>query len=171
MGKTVVLAIFPDEIAADDSVESLKAWDKADDDVKLNAIGVLVLGDNGKVKTHKLVERSVGKGAGIGLLLAVVAPPTLLAGAIGGGVLGAFHHKGLGLNGADRERLADSLRDGKAAVGVLVKRGPGERRGRQAQRARRRHRDLRGRRTRSSPRPRRPSFRRSRKSRPRPVTT
>jgi len=119
--KTVVLAYFQDEIAADDAAEALKEWDKADDDIKLNAIGVLVLGDNGKIKTHKMGKRSVGKGAGIGLLLAVIAPPTLIAGAIGGGILGAFHHKGLGLSGADRDRLAAELEGGKAAVGVLVR--------------------------------------------------
>ena len=118
--KTVVLAFFKDEAAADDAVESLKAWDKADDDIKLNAIGVLVLDDKGKIKTHKLGKRSVGKGAGIGLVLAVIAPPTLLAGVIGGGLLGAFHHKGLGLKAEDRDRIAAELSGGKAAVGVLV---------------------------------------------------
>ena len=121
-GKTVVLAFFKDEWAADDAVESLKDWDKADSDIKLNAIGVLALDDNGKIKTHKLGRRNVGKGAGIGLLLAVIAPPTLLAGAIGGGLLGAFHHKGLGLKGADRDRIAAQLSGGQAAVGVLVAR-------------------------------------------------
>ena len=119
-GKSVVLAFFQDEAAADDAVESLKAWDKAAADIKLNAIGVLVLDDKGKLKTHKLGKRSVGKGAGIGLLLAVIAPPTLLAGVIGGGLLGAFHHKGLGLKAADRDRIAAQLSGGKAAVGVLV---------------------------------------------------
>jgi predicted flap endonuclease-1-like 5' DNA nuclease len=118
--KTVVLAFFKDEVAADDAVESLKAWDKADADIKLNAIGVLVLDDKGKLKVHKLGKRSIGKGAGIGLVLAVIAPPTLLAGVIGGGLLGAFHHKGLGLNAADRDRIAADLAGGKAAVGVLV---------------------------------------------------
>jgi predicted flap endonuclease-1-like 5' DNA nuclease len=121
-GKTVVLAFFKDEWAADDAVESLKDWDKADSDIKLNAIGVLALDDNGKIKTHKLGRRNVGKGAGIGLLLAVIAPPTLLAGAIGGGLLGAFHHKGLGLKAADRDRIAAQLSGGQAAVGVLVAR-------------------------------------------------
>jgi predicted flap endonuclease-1-like 5' DNA nuclease len=119
--KTIVLAYFPNEIAADDAAEALKEWDKADDDIKLNAVGVLVLDDNGKVKTHKMGKRSVGKGAGIGLLLAAIAPPTLIAGAIGGGVLGAFHHKDLGLGGADRDRLATELTGGKAGVGVLVR--------------------------------------------------
>ena len=118
--KQVVLAVFKDEAAADAAVESLKAWDKADDDIKANAIGVLVLDDKGKVKTHKLGKRSTGKGAGIGLVLAVIAPPTLVAGVLGGGVLGALHHKGLGLKGEDRDRIAAELTDGKAAVGVLA---------------------------------------------------
>ncbi len=118
--KQVVLAIFPDEAAADAAVASLKSWDKANDDIKLNAIGVLVLDKKGKVKTHKLGRRSVGKGAGIGVILAVFVPPSLLAGAIAGGVLGALHHKNLGLEGNDRDRLAADLANGKAAVGVLV---------------------------------------------------
>jgi len=118
--KQVVLAIFKDEAAADSAVEALKAWDKADDDVKLNALGVLVLDDKGKIKTHKLGRRSVGKGAGIGVVLALLAPVTLLGGAIGGGVLGALHHKGLGMSDADRDRLAADLKGGKAAVGVLA---------------------------------------------------
>ena len=118
---TVVLGFFQSEAEADDAVEQMKEWDKWEDDVKLNAIGVLALDANGKIKTHKLGKRSVGKGAGIGLLLAIVAPPTLLAGVIGGGVLGALHHKGLGLKGADREKIAAHLAGGRAAVGILVK--------------------------------------------------
>ena len=118
--KQVVLAIFPDEAAADAAVTSLKSWDKADGDIKLNAIGVLVLDKKGKVKTHKLGRRSVGKGAGIGVILAVFVPPSLLAGAVAGGVLGALHHKNLGLGGNDRDRLTAELANGKAAVGVLV---------------------------------------------------
>jgi len=118
--RTVVLAFFRDEADADDAVEQMKAWDKWDDEVKLSAIGVLALDDKGKLKSHKLGKRSVGKGAGIGLVLAVIAPPTLLAGVIGGGILGAFHHKGLGMKGADRDRIAAQLQGGRAAVGVLV---------------------------------------------------
>ena len=118
--KQVVLAIFKDEAAADAAVEALKQWDKADDDIKLNAIGVLVLDDNGKVKTHKLGKRSTAKGAGIGLVLAVIAPVSLVGGVIGGGVLGALHHKGLGIKAEARDGLAADLSDGKAAVGVLA---------------------------------------------------
>lgn len=119
--KQVVLAIFPDEAAADAAVQSLKEWDKNNNlDIGLTSIGVLVLDESGKIKTHKLGSRSAAKGAGIGLVLAVIAPPTLLAGIIGGGILGHFHHKGLGMDAADRDRIASELKDGKAAVGVLV---------------------------------------------------
>jgi uncharacterized membrane protein len=118
--KQVVLAIFDNEEAADAAVAALKDWDKADDDIKLNALGVLVLDDKGKIKTHKLGKRSTGIGAGIGVVLAIIAPPSLLAGALGGGVLGALHKKGLGMDADDRDRLATQLADGKAAVGVLA---------------------------------------------------
>src|SRR6476659_10386517 len=118
--KQVVLAIFPDEAAADTAAQSLKDWDKLDDEVKLNAIGVLVLDENGKVKTQKLGRRSWGKGAGIGVVLAALTPPTLLAGALAGGVLGALHHKGLGIDSDERDQISGALQNGRAAVGALV---------------------------------------------------
>ncbi len=112
--------VFADEAAADAAVDALKAWDLATDDITLGAVGVLVVDDNGQIKEHKLGARSGGKGAGIGLVLAVIAPPTLLAGLAGGGLIGHFHHKGLGLSQDDRDRITADLAGGKAAVGVLV---------------------------------------------------
>ena len=116
----LVLGIFADEAAADAAVESLKSWDQVSDEVKLGAIGVLVVDEDGQIKEHKLGARSTKKGAGIGVVLAVVAPPTLLVGLVGGGLLGRFHHKGLGLTQEDRERIRAALGAGKAAVGVLA---------------------------------------------------
>ena len=107
--KQVVVAIFPDEAQADTAAQSLKDWDKLDDDVKLNAIGVLVLDEKGKIKTQKIGRRSWGKGAGIGVVLAALTPPGLLAGALAGGVLGSLHHKGLGVDSAERDQIADAL--------------------------------------------------------------
>ncbi len=117
--KHVVLAIFPDEAAADTAVEALKAWSKSEDE-KIDAIGVLCLDEQGHVKDHKLGKATVGKGAGIGLALAMLTPVGLAAGLVAGGVLGALHKKGLGLTDDNRDQLAASLKDGKAAVGVLV---------------------------------------------------
>jgi uncharacterized membrane protein len=120
MGKQVLVAIFPDEAEADTVAQGLKEWDRLDDEVKLNAIGVLVLDDDGMIKTHKLGRRSWGKGAGIGLVLAALTPPTLLAGALAGTVVGSLHHKGLGIDSAERDEIASALTGGRAAVGVLA---------------------------------------------------
>ena len=116
----VILSIFDNEAAADAAVEAVKAWDEGSIDIKLESIGVLVVDEDGQIKEHRLGRRSGGKGAGIGLVLAVIAPPTLLAGVVGGGILGHFHHKGLGLSQADRDRITAELAGGKAAVGVLA---------------------------------------------------
>jgi uncharacterized membrane protein len=115
MSKQVVVGIFSDEAAADTAAQALKDWDKLDDDVKLNAIGVLALGEDGKVKTQKL-----GKGAGIGVVLAAFTGPALIVGALAGGVLGALHHKNLGIDSAERDEITGALQDGKAAVAALV---------------------------------------------------
>ncbi len=136
--KQVVVAIFPDEAAADTAAQSLKDWDKLDDDVKLNAIGMLVLDEDGKIKTQKIGRRSWGKGAGIGVVLAALTPPGLLAGALAGGVLGGLHHKGLGVDSAERDEIADALveRPGRGRGAGRGDRGVGGLR--QAHRARRR---------------------------------
>jgi uncharacterized protein DUF1269 len=118
--KKVVLALFENESAADSAVTSLKSWDKSNDLVKLNAIGVLALDSKGNVKTQKMGGRSVGKGAGIGLILGMLTPVGLAAGVVGGGALGALHRKGLGLDSKDRDRIGAELTGGKAAVGVLA---------------------------------------------------
>jgi hypothetical protein len=114
--KIVVLAVFANEAAADSAAQTLKDSGLASHD----AIGVLVLNEKGEVKTEKVGKRSIGKGAGIGLALALFTPVALGVGVVGGGLVGALHHKGLGLDKADRERLGSALTDGKAAVGVLA---------------------------------------------------
>ena len=113
--KTVVLAIFKDEASADMAAASLKDTGVAHGD----AIGVLVLNEKGELKADKVGKRSLGKGAGIGLVLAAVTP--VGAGAVvGGAALGALHHKNLGLKAGDRERIGKDLEGGKAAIGVLT---------------------------------------------------
>jgi hypothetical protein len=114
--KMVVLAIFNDEASADAAAASVKDSGVA----KGDAIGVLVLNEMGELKADKVGKRSWGKGAGIGAVVALVTPVGLAAGLIGGGLLGALHHKNLGLDEADRDRIRSELQGGKAAVGVLA---------------------------------------------------
>jgi len=123
--KTVILAIFEDEASADVAADSLKHSEVAHRD----AIGILVLDEKGEVKAEKVGKRSidmadiglgVGMGAGIGLVLTLVTPIGFVVGLVGGGLLGALHHKGLDLDRAHRERIGRELEGGKAAVGVLA---------------------------------------------------
>ncbi len=126
----LVLAIFDNEASADEAVAALKSWDKANELVKLGGIGVLVKDENGKIKEHKLGPHQGKKGAGVGLVLGIVAAiPTgglslvggMATGAIGGGVVGSFFHKGFHeLKKEDADRIDQELNAGRAAVGVLV---------------------------------------------------
>ena len=114
--KTMVLAIFNDEVSADAAAASLKESGVA----KGDAVGVLVLDEDGKLKADKVGKRSWGKGAAIGAVVALVTPVGLAAGLLTGGLAGALHHKNLGLGEADRERISGQLERGGAAVVVLA---------------------------------------------------
>ena len=116
--KQLVIAIFQDESTAEAAAAELQDWSR-NLDIKLEAMGILVVDEQGRLKTDKIGGRSTGKGVGIGAVLAMATPVGLAAGVIGGGLLGRLHHKGLGLSDDDRERLGGELLGGKAAVGTL----------------------------------------------------
>jgi hypothetical protein len=113
--RQLVLAVFPDELAADSAAAALKDSGIADGD----AIGVLALDSDGKLKQDKVGKRSTGKGATIGGVIAVFSTAILGPAVLAGAAVGALHHKNLGLSDADKARLTVELSDGKAAVGVM----------------------------------------------------
>ncbi len=116
----LVLSIFPDEAAADSAVESLKSGTATATTIKLGAIGVLVLDEKGQIKAHKL-----GRGAVARVRASVSSwrghrPTDPARRPVGGGVIGHFHHPGLGLDKGTRDRIIAELSGGKAAVGVMT---------------------------------------------------
>ena len=113
--RQLVLAVFPDEVAADSAAVALKDSDIADGD----AVGILALDANGKLKQDKVGKRSTGKGATIGGVIAVFSTALLGPAVLTGVAVGALHHKNLGLSDADKARLTVDLQSGKAAVGVM----------------------------------------------------
>jgi uncharacterized membrane protein len=122
MAKQLVLAFFDNESAADAAVTAVKAWDKADKEVKLGAIGVLVKDANGNVKTNKLGARQTGTGAALlGVAAIFTGGLSIIGGALLGGLMGSFFHKGLGMSKDDVVHLSSQLDDGRAAVGILAK--------------------------------------------------
>jgi hypothetical protein len=114
--RQLVLAVFPDELAADSAAAALKDSGIADGD----AIGILALDADGKLKQDKVGARSTGKGAAIGGVIAVFSTAVLGPAVLAGVAVGALHHKNLGLSDADKARLTVDLNAGKAAVGAMA---------------------------------------------------
>jgi hypothetical protein len=114
--RQLVLAVFPDELVADSAAVALKDSGIAGGD----AVGILALDAEGKLKQDKVGARSTGKGAAIGGVVAVLGPALLGPAVLGGMAVGALHHKNLGLSDADKARLTVDLNAGKAAVGVMA---------------------------------------------------
>jgi uncharacterized membrane protein len=123
----LVLAMFEDQAKAEEAVETIQRWAKRTDSAKLSAIGVIVKDEEGEITTHKLRSRK-REGAvlfGLGALLTGGATIGLglIGGALVGGGIGSFFHKGLKMTEEDMERLNQELDGGKAAVGIMVKEG------------------------------------------------
>ena len=65
-----VIALFDDTGTAEQAAHDLMGWDKANEDIKLGAIGLLTreAGDwgQGEIKTKNFGSRNTGKGAKVG---------------------------------------------------------------------------------------------------------
>jgi hypothetical protein len=128
MTNQLILAIFENEVAADEAVIEIKRWDKVSEDVRLGAIGVMVKDDKGRIKTHKLGERrSLGGAALFGLAALLTGGTVIGLGVVGGMLAGAgiggLIHKGVKMSKQDLHRLNQALDGGKAAVGVMADAG------------------------------------------------
>jgi len=121
----LVVAYFDTKAQAEQAADSLKNWDKANDDIKLGAIAVVSKNEQGKVETDNLGPRNTGKGATIGVIAGAAAGllsggltvvgGALLGGILGGGV-GAFTKQGIGLSQEDLDRMQAELDAGHAAL-------------------------------------------------------
>ncbi len=125
----LVVAYYANAAAAEAAAEDLKSWDKANDDIKLGAIGIITLNpENGEIEVNEIGQRSTKKGAlwgtaigaGLGILTAGLALiPGMIIGAAAGAGVGALDHKSLGMTDEDVHNLAEHLKHGGAALGVM----------------------------------------------------
>lgn len=111
----VVVALFGDRAAAEAAIERLKKWDKASDDIKLGAIGLLYKED-GEIKST--IGRQGGRGLRVGALVGVIAGALSRGNDSADGAISSFFAKSLHLNEAECEALGVELELGKAAVVV-----------------------------------------------------
>jgi uncharacterized membrane protein len=121
-------AYFDSAAQAEGAAQDLMRWDKANDEIKLGAIGVLTKNAEGELETKNLSSRNTGKGAKVGLGLGVLAAvfsggltliPTAIGGAVGGGLVGSLSRKGLGMSDDDLQQLSAALEGERAALLVL----------------------------------------------------
>ena len=105
--RQLVLAVYPDELAADGAAAALKDSGIADGD----AIGILALDDDGRLKQDKVGAHSTGKGAAIGGVIAVFSTALLGPAVLTGVAVGALHHKNLGLMALSRACSASTRGD------------------------------------------------------------
>jgi uncharacterized membrane protein len=124
----VIVAYYPSSEDAERAAYGIQAWDRANDDIKLGGVGLLIWQDD-KTKTYKLSRADAGKGAKWGLALGAVTGIlsggiTLLGGAVVGGAAGAvgakLFYKDLGLSDDDRAKMEQRLRQGELALVVMA---------------------------------------------------
>lgn len=121
----LVVAYFDTKAQAEQAAESLKNWDKANEDIKLGAMAVVSKNEQGKVENTDLGPRNTGKGAAIGVIAGAAAGLlsgglTVVGGALLGGILGggagALNKQGIGLSQEDLDRMSSELDAGHAAL-------------------------------------------------------
>jgi uncharacterized membrane protein len=130
--QNTVITLFESVDKAEAAATDLMNWDKASDDIKLGAIGIVSRDAQGEIVSRNLSSRNTGKGAtvglGVGVLAAVLSGgltliPTAIGGVVAGGALGSLSRKGLGLSDDDLKRLWDELDNGRAALMVVCNEG------------------------------------------------
>jgi len=125
----LIIAYFPSADEAQAAGGHLKEWDKERKDIKLGAISIMTMDDKGKLKEDKVGARAGGKGAKWGVLAGAAlgilsGGATLIAGAlvglVAGGLGGSLFHKKIGMNDEDQAKLEKHLKDGGAALAVMM---------------------------------------------------
>jgi uncharacterized membrane protein len=127
-----VIALFDESARAEQAAHELMSWDKANDDIKLGAVGLLTreggTWGQGAIKVKNFSSRNTGKGAKVGLGLGAIAAvlsggwtliPGAGAGAVAGGAAGSLSHKSLGLTDDELQQLLAKLDVGGAALLVM----------------------------------------------------
>ncbi len=123
-----VIATFESVEAAEQAAHDLRDWDKANDDIKLGAIGLVTKNAKGEIETKNYSSRNTGKGAKVGMGLGVLAAvfsggitliPSVVGGAVAGGAAGSLFRKGLGFSDEELQQLSSDLDGGHAALLVM----------------------------------------------------
>ena len=121
----VVVAAFADEDAASAAYDALKDAESAGS-VQVEGVLVVKTDENGKVKVQEMTDHSTRTGlkwgAVGGVVLGIVFPPSILASAVGWGVVGGVLGKirDVAHKSADSEALAGTVGPNESGIDALV---------------------------------------------------
>ena len=121
----LIVAQFPDTAAASQAYDALQQLE-ATTTLAIDGVVVARRETDGKVHLEELTEHSTRTGLGWGVVggiaLAALFPPSLLAGAVGGGVIGAAAGKVRNLvrRSAVEQELESALQPGTSGILALV---------------------------------------------------
>lgn len=125
----LIIAYFPTADEAQVAGQHLKDWDKERKDIKLGAMSIMTMDESGELKEEKVGARSAGKGAKWGVIAGAAlgilsGGVTLIGGALvglaAGALGGTLFHKKIGMTDEDQAKLQKHLKDGGAALAVMM---------------------------------------------------
>jgi len=126
----LLIAYFPTKESAEEAANQLKDWDKEYSKIKLGAMGIVSMNEEGQIKTEKIGSRATGQGAKWGVLAGAVAG--ILTGGIGlvggavaglavGSAAGTIFHRGLGMSDEEKQGLEQHLQEGGVSLAVMAR--------------------------------------------------
>lgn len=125
----LIIAYFPTADEAQAAGQHLKDWDKERKDIKLGAMSIMTMNESGELKEDQVGVRKTGKGAKWGVIAGAAlgilsGGATLIGGALvglaAGALGGSLFHKKIGMTDEDQQRLEKHLKDGGAALAVMM---------------------------------------------------
>lgn len=118
----VFVGVYDDADAANADYEAIKTL-HSDKLVGTYDAAVITKDESGKVRVHKHekpTQRGAWSGLGVGAIVGILFPPSILAssavGAVAGGLVGHFWR---GMSRSDMKELGDALDDGEASLVVI----------------------------------------------------
>ena len=125
----LLIAYFPSANEAQAAGQYLKEWDKERKDIELGAMSIITMNEKGELAEEQIGARKIGKGAKWGVLagaaLGILSGGVALVGGalVGlavGALSGSLFHKEIGMTDEDQARLEKHLREGGAALAVMM---------------------------------------------------
>jgi uncharacterized membrane protein len=121
----VIVAVYSSEAQAKEALNQLKAMNKQET-IDLLEAATVTKNDEGKIHVTDTADvgtkKGTKRGAVIGGIVGLVFPPSIIAGAVGGGAIGALygHFRDKGISNKELEKAGAELDPGQTGLIAVV---------------------------------------------------